>query len=102
MKSRESDPELVEKLYSLTLLVNEAVDKDASHLVGSLLDQRGKAIEALGSTDLTDEDRRVLRLVSEVGSQIEAKLQSRKGDSLTQIQEIATTKSGLKSYQKQK
>ena len=98
MKPPDSPAKAIEKLYTLTLMVEEVVVNDRIEELGALLSERQSTLDLLRETPISIEESRELDKSRKLESQVLEKLLQMQGASFSSIQGFSKTKTALASY----
>lgn len=98
MKQLDKPELLAERLFSLTLLVQEAVGNDCFDELNALLEQRQLVLDELVSRPSNAHALQVLERTIALESDVLRDMAQAQSGNLTSLQDFSKTKSALASY----
>ena len=99
MKQPETAPSsLVEKLLTLTVMVNDAVVSDRIDEIEALLGERQATLDLIGKSQLSPQDVALVQKAQSIEAMTLEGLLMLRNDSTKTFQNLTRTKSGLASY----
>lgn len=89
---------LVEKLLTLTVMVNDAVVTDRIDEIDALLGERQTTLDLIGQSQLSPQDVAIVQKAQSIEAMALEGLLTLRNDSTKRFQGLSRTKSGLASY----
>ena len=89
---------LVEKLLTLTVMVNDAVVTDRIDEIDALLGERQATLDLIGQSQLSPQDVAIVQKAQSIEAMALEGLLTLRNDSTKRFQGLSRTKSGLASY----